>query len=427
MGFDKNIIYCNKTGFFSLLITLFLISFPRSWSLYPLVFFLVCGLFLWVFNFKNLKTSFLNKLNYLLPLIIYFFIHLISLLLQKGNILLIEKILIFMFVPLLGFPVFNSEFFKINIIYLKISFIAGITIILFYLIFNAIYSVYRVIPDDYTFIEFLSLMKERFFGSYISVLEHPTYLSMKILWCLLIFLIIPSELKIKRNLIIFFFLLFSVFLFFLASKAAIILWAILTVILMVKWPTKKIGKIIVIMFFVPIFTLFVGISINNITRIKGFISDKKSALNKEKIDWKNFDLRTREWFSAIQIIREKPLSGCGLVKVEDRMVEEYLKNGWKEEAKLRYNAHNQFLETQMTFGIPGTLSLLWMLFNPLIFRKRLKYPLLATAFVIMISYFLLFESMLVRQWGIMFFTLFYCILMFSEKDEKDNQTGLKFY
>ena len=103
------------------------------------------------------------------------------------------------------------------------------------------------------------------------------------------------------------------------------------------------------------------------------------------------------------------------------MVEEYLKNGWVEEARLRLNAHNQFLETQMTFGIPGTLSLLWMLFTPLIFRKRLMYSKLATAFVLMMTFFLMFESMFVRQWGIMFFTLFYCILVIPPKDKNDVQ------
>jgi len=51
-----------------------------------------------------------------------------------------------------------------------------------------------------------------------------------------------------------------------------------------------------------------------------------------------------------------------------------------------------------------------MLLTPLFLGRKLKYPNLASAFVVMISFFLVFESMFNRQWGIMFFILFYFIL-----------------
>jgi O-antigen ligase len=112
----------------------------------------------------------------------------------------------------------------------------------------------------------------------------------------------------------------------------------------------------------------------------------------------------------VQIIRESPLTGAGMAKIKDRLKSEYLKNGFREEAENVFNAHNQFLEAQMTFGVAGTFSLIWLLITPLFLRRRSDYVGFVPLFVIMVSFYLMFESMFNRQWGIMFFMLFYFIL-----------------
>jgi O-antigen ligase len=91
---------------------------------------------------------------------------------------------------------------------------------------------------------------------------------------------------------------------------------------------------------------------------------------------------------------------------------EYKKQGYNNEASLRLNSHNQFLETQLTFGITGTLVLLWLLFGPLLRKGGITNPVIYKAFLIIILTSSLFESLFVRQWGIMFFVLFYCIQVF---------------
>jgi O-antigen ligase len=129
----------------------------------------------------------------------------------------------------------------------------------------------------------------------------------------------------------------------------------------------------------------------------------------EKAGFKGLDPRTKSWFSAINLIKEKPVFGVGL-NATNILAEEYSRQGYKTEAELRLNAHNQFLETQLTFGIPGTIILLWMLLTPLIRRKEMWNPELVIPFLIIISVSMIFESILVRQWGTMFFVLFYCLL-----------------
>jgi O-antigen ligase len=164
------------------------------------------------------------------------------------------------------------------------------------------------------------------------------------------------------------------------------------------------------------------LSVKYIDRINSFIVNTSRGISKEKIDWKNLDQRTREWYTAIQIIKSEPVLGVGIAKIDNRMVAEYRKNGFNDEADLNLNAHNQFLEAQMTFGIAGVISLLWMLLTPVLFRKQIKYPKLAIAFILIISFYLLFESMLNRQWGIMFFLLFYYIEVLSTADSERRGT-----
>jgi len=55
-----------------------------------------------------------------------------------------------------------------------------------------------------------------------------------------------------------------------------------------------------------------------------------------------------------------------------------------------------------------------MLLTPLI-RPNTWTQSLIIPFLIIVGISMLFESILVRQWGIMFFVLFYCILLIPEK------------
>ena len=420
-----------KTGFISLLATLFLISFPREWSLYALALMLIFSSILWIVAFRNIFNIFIHKIYLIIPPVAYFLIYYLNVIFQGCNLKLLEKSLMFLLVPFIGFSVISKiSFNDRRLITLFKVFISGIILVLVYLTVLTSIELINNIGKNVTFSEYIKSNNERTFSLGFSIFEHPTYLSMKITWAMLLVIYFFYEKKYIL-LLIASFSIFSISIFLLASKSGIIMWLMLILFFIVLYLGRKIDsslfKYFAIVFIsIPLITLSIGIA-KDIVRINVFINEIKSGVTKEEVDWKNLDQRTREWYCAFQLIKEKPLFGHGIGRVEDRMVEEYLKNGWEEEARLRLNAHNQYLETQMTFGIPGTLSLIWMLLNPLIFRKRLKYPRLATAFVIMMSYFLLFESMFVRQWGIMFFILFYCIFMFSEKDEKDNQTGLKFY
>lgn len=402
----------NNLGLFFLILTLFIISFPRSWSLYPLGTFLLVGLTLWIKNFKTVWTRF--KINWYLifPLIMFFLVHLINSLINSSPIILLEDRLMFILIPVFGFPLFSNDYIKSNLRKIFLSFISGIILITIFLIFRLIYVIF-LHHDPLSIFNYIKIYFSAFLSTGFSITEHPTYLSLKIIWIFILILLIPNELKIIKSIRIIIVFLLSLSIFLLSSKAGMIAWMILSSLFLLSFFKNR--QTIFLIRFLTIF-LFVFLTlmmINKNGRVKPYLNQVESNIKVEKIDWKNIDQRTREWYTALNLIKEKPLIGYGISNIQGKMVERYNKYGFILEAEMKVNAHNQFLETQVTFGIFGTLTLLWMLLTPIIFRNRLKYNKLAIAFVLLMSYYLSIESMFNRQWGIMFFVLFYCILILN--------------
>lgn len=409
-----------RAGVLSLFLTLFLLSYPRSWSLYSLSISLVCGLLLWIMDFKTIKNSFVKNWIYVFPPILYFLIHLISVILQNSSFSLLENRLMFLLIPVFGFPLLISDYLRNNI---ETSFkvlIAGLVSISIFLLIRIIIIIMKE-AVDVSIAEYIQENNDKIFSLGFSILEHPSYLSLKINSAILILIFFFRKWKIKLFAVCLSLLLFSVMIFLLASKAGIIIYLIVLVTSSIfKFSKETSYRKVIYFILIPVFIITSFLIAKRIDRIEWFIHYTELGINSEEIDFKNIDQRTREWYCAVQLIKEKPFTGFGLGEVESRMVKEYLKNGFEEEAALKMNAHNQFLEAQMTFGIAGSVSLLLMLLSPLIFRKKLIYPRLATAFILMMSFFLLFESMFNRQWGIMFFLLFYFILALPKQIPEEN-------
>lgn len=407
---ERLIYYFTYSGIIFLASTLLLISFPRSWSLYPLGLFLFSGLVLWIADFRNNIKKFISNWHFIVPPLIYFIIHLSSILFQGGVMLMLENRLMFFLVPLFGIPIFYSDLLNRHIIIFFKAFSFGILAVCILILLRSMYLTLAEYNYDTTIFHYIQERKDVFFFTKLSVFEHPSYLAMKINWVIILIAWFKSGI-IKNSLmriIIFSFL--SVVVFLLASKSGIILWFLIMIGIIIRSFREKSLRSVFYFVSISLFLILSYVIIVDIDRISHFVNAIKTGLANENIDWKNLDQRTREWYSALQLINEKPISGIGLARVENRMVMEYIKNGWKDEAFYRFNAHNQYLEAQMTFGIIGTISLLYMLIIPLIMRRRTFFPCLTTIFVILFSFQLIFESMLNRQWGIMFFLLFYFIL-----------------
>jgi O-antigen ligase len=121
-------------------------------------------------------------------------------------------------------------------------------------------------------------------------------------------------------------------------------------------------------------------------------------------------VRVATWKCSVQLIKENWLLGLGTGNVQDQ-INECNKNRNHWIGYFDYNAHNQFLQTWLTTGIPGLffLSMLIIKLFALALRQRNKF-LLSTSFIIFMVF--LTESFLERQEGIVFFALFSSIFLF---------------
>ncbi|HPF03753.1 MAG TPA: O-antigen ligase family protein [Bacteroidales bacterium] len=413
---DKISNYAAETGFWSLCCTLFLLSFPRSWSLYPLGLMLFCGLIIWFADFNNVAGRFIRSWYIVLPPMLYFILHLISVSWQKAGISLLEGRLMFLLIPLLGLPVFFRENTFRRTSYALTIYIAGLALICLYQTGRILINIFTGYPGEVSFFDWMNQHDPSFFSLGFSIFEHPTYLALKLNWAIIVLIFFHGMTVLKKKYTIPVIILFCSALIFAASKAGLIILVTILMISLFRTLRKGIHSTVIsagLITIMIVFTIFLSLRIN---RIDMYFTEVKSRLVIENPDLKNIDQRTREWYSAFQIIKQQPLSGTGFAKAEEKLVEEYVKNGFNDEALLRLNAHNQFLEAQMTFGIAGTVTLFLMLFLPLFFRSRMISPQPVIALISLTICFLLIESMFNRQWGIMFFLLFINLLALKLKE-----------
>ena len=109
------------------------------------------------------------------------------------------------------------------------------------------------------------------------------------------------------------------------------------------------------------------------------------------------------WTISTNMIIQNPF-GVGLGDENDLLMREYYKNGYSGYAERRLNPHQQFLQTGISIGWLGIITLL-VLFVSLIIASFKTESLALFIGAICISVSCLFESMLERQVGVIFLSI----------------------
>lgn len=128
-------------------------------------------------------------------------------------------------------------------------------------------------------------------------------------------------------------------------------------------------------------------------------------------------MRVIAWDIALQIWSEAPFAGSGTGDYYDRTRE------ITEEGDLMFtmggvkNAHNQYLQTAATIGIPGLIALLLWLFYPMLRVRRTLFSL-HWLLILLVVFNLLWESMLEVQAGVLFITYFHLIFFITSDIKK---------
>jgi O-antigen ligase len=125
------------------------------------------------------------------------------------------------------------------------------------------------------------------------------------------------------------------------------------------------------------------------------------------------------WESSLELIQEQSIFGVGTGDVKDALLKKYEENGIVNALNRKLNAHNQYLQTAITLGLPGIIILLSGLVFAFILAVR-RQNLLLLLFSVVVSFNFLVESMLERQAGVVFYSFLNALLLFLVLSEPRN-------
>ncbi len=140
----------------------------------------------------------------------------------------------------------------------------------------------------------------------------------------------------------------------------------------------------------------------------------------DDINHKSFGMRVEFWKTTLFVVKEHWMIGIGIGNQRYYMEQAYKdRNTLLDEENRKMSSHNQLLETFMTNGLPGLLSLCLILMLSLLaaFRSR---SWLYMSIVVLIFWGLQFESMLERQHSALFIALFLFLFWPDNSSPKKN-------
>jgi O-antigen ligase len=146
--------------------------------------------------------------------------------------------------------------------------------------------------------------------------------------------------------------------------------------------------------------------------------DQDSSLGKS---WGGIPLRVAIWNCSWDLIQNNWVTGTGTGDVQDELQSIYERRKFYFASRYnRYDAHNQYLQQFLANGISGFVVLVLCIVVPLfftLFNQNIKglYP----AFLIIFAFICFSESFLEINKGIVWYSFFNSIFVFSE-----NQTRL---
>lgn len=246
---------------------------------------------------------------------------------------------------------------------------------------------------------------------------HPSYLSMYLSFGIVI---IFNRLKVatsskEKALYLLLIILFCGFVYLLSSRAGMLVASmsvlIGVIVLLKNW--RKVFCITGIGLAVLLCGLWVSYN------IKGSFSQRAVdellyGVGMRQLDYKvQQDSRIGIWKTLPEVIAQKPLFGYGTGDIHQVLNNAYREQGFDYAADNNLNTHNQYFETAIAIGLIGLAVFLTILLLPLISFRRSKDFFLPLAFILIVAANFVFESMVTRITGVLFFAFFYCLFFCS--------------
>ncbi len=144
-------------------------------------------------------------------------------------------------------------------------------------------------------------------------------------------------------------------------------------------------------------------------------------LKYENSNYGSFFARLDIWRPGLAVIKENILWGVGTGDQQSELNKKYGEYGFTEGIRLKFNMHNQYLQTALGYGLPGILLLICIL----VVQARIAFKKnnwLYLAFVCMFMCACATESMLVKNKGTLFLLVFSLIFFNSSNTNSEGRT-----
>ncbi len=255
-----------------------------------------------------------------------------------------------------------------------------------------------------------------FYYQSLSVFQHPSYFSMYLNFCIYFiyyYMVFNKEYyRIKSDFVsVSIIVIFSLFVVLLSSKIGLITLFLVIFTGTLLWFLKSRAVFPSIMVFAMLSTM-IYFSFKYSNQIQGRLKEAVNTIADDKVRLTTTGARLAIWKSSLELVKEKPVFGYGTGDVRNELMRIYERDQYESLMKLKYNAHNQYLQIFIAIGGLGLLSLLLYLLYPA-FDKRFMTNSVYIGFLVLILINFLPESMLETQAGVVYYAFFNSLLYFN--------------
>lgn len=202
------------------------------------------------------------------------------------------------------------------------------------------------------------------------------------------------------------------------SLASILILLIYAGVVLLKWIRFRFGKTTFLAFFI-VSPIVLFLIVSNVPVLKmqfetskkfviEYVNDPIAFVEADQTYVQGDEVRLIMWTISALEFADNPM-GVGTGNVDEKLNKRLLEFNQVEVASHDYNPHNQYLQTAVEVGIFGLLFFVGIIAYALYLGGKLKSMLIA--FIgINLAFNSLFESMLQRQSGIVFFVFWLCLI-----------------
>lgn len=394
----------NRLNLNEILLGLVLLTLPVSTAAnsISLAFFFAYNLF------ERIKKKALLNIRFSLPFLIILIIQGISYF-NSHNITEANKKLL-LFTSFFVFPFLclkKNE--KINAEKILIFLFFGVLAVASYAICNATYDI-LVLSENYDYGHGVDLL--------LKYVPHHTYFSIYVLSSILSLTYLIGKSKWSA-----YYLLFLPFLyllvFVLPSRTAMFYAILILPFFVFNFLTKRFTISQILSFFgvALLILVIIGMSFDYARDKLIYTYYEMANISTEEKPFYGISRRKMIWESSWELIKECPFFGYGVGDVQNNLNLAYTKNGYNE--VIGMNAHNQYFQNILSYGIFLSFIYYATLITILVQLLKRKEVLLIGlwSIVLIVSST---ESILNRQWGVIFFAMVLTLSMYTICNKRAN-------